>query len=206
MVRLMQHLRGWRNRRYSPGIDVRNVWAAVVCVAVVVVFIPDSAFAGSKHSYKYGGKKSYYGYKGGYRYGYGPKRYYGYKRNYYKPYYKPYYYRPYYGRYYGYGPYWRYSYFPRFRYYSNWYYVGYPRPPVYVVPAPRYVAPPVRYAQPSVPPPQAQTAARPGECLMIREYQTKVTVGGKSVEAYGDACLQPDGSWRRGPPKLVPNF
>ncbi len=41
-------------------------------------------------------------------------------------------------------------------------------------------------------------------CLMIREYQTKITVGGKEVDAYGDACLQPDGSWRLGAPKQVP--
>ncbi len=41
---------------------------------------------------------------------------------------------------------------------------------------------------------------------MVREYQTKITVDGKNVEAYGDACLQPDGSWRRGPPKPVPDY
>ncbi len=39
---------------------------------------------------------------------------------------------------------------------------------------------------------------------MIREYQARIVVGGREVEAYGDACLQPDGSWRTGPPKLVP--
>jgi surface antigen len=40
-------------------------------------------------------------------------------------------------------------------------------------------------------------------CLQEREYQTKVIVGGKQVDAYGTACLQPDGSWRRGPAQLV---
>ncbi len=29
-----------------------------------------------------------------------------------------------------------------------------------------------------------------------REYQQTVTVGGKSEQAYGQACRQPDGSWR----------
>lgn len=29
-----------------------------------------------------------------------------------------------------------------------------------------------------------------------REYQTTVTVGGKTQEAYGTACRQPDGQWK----------
>lgn len=29
-----------------------------------------------------------------------------------------------------------------------------------------------------------------------REYQTDVTVGGKTEHAYGTACRQPDGSWK----------
>jgi surface antigen len=37
-------------------------------------------------------------------------------------------------------------------------------------------------------------------CLQTREYQTHITVGGKDVEAYGTACLQPDGSWKFGAP------
>jgi hypothetical protein len=40
-------------------------------------------------------------------------------------------------------------------------------------------------------------------CLQRREYQSKVIVGGKPVDAYGTACLQPDGSWHRGPAQLV---
>jgi surface antigen len=31
----------------------------------------------------------------------------------------------------------------------------------------------------------------------------KVMVGGKAADAYGTACLQPDGSWYRGPAYLV---
>jgi len=33
------------------------------------------------------------------------------------------------------------------------------------------------------------------DCLQVREYQTEIVVGGRTVPAYGDACLQPDGSW-----------
>lgn len=29
-----------------------------------------------------------------------------------------------------------------------------------------------------------------------REYQRKVTVGGRVVDSYGTACMQPDGSWK----------
>jgi hypothetical protein len=39
-------------------------------------------------------------------------------------------------------------------------------------------------------------------CLQAREYQTTITVGGQREKAYGTACLQPDGSWRQGPPQL----
>jgi hypothetical protein len=41
-------------------------------------------------------------------------------------------------------------------------------------------------------------------CLQTREYQTTITVGGQREKAYGTACLQPDGSWRQGPPQLEP--
>ncbi|MFQ5347167.1 MAG: hypothetical protein ACE5ED_04905 [Rhodothalassiaceae bacterium] len=61
------------------------------------------------------------------------------------------------------------------------------------------VAEPPRYA----PPPQ-QTAS--ANCLQTREYQTTIVVGGEEKEGYGTACLQPDGSWLMGPPKLVPEY
>jgi hypothetical protein len=60
-----------------------------------------------------------------------------------------------------------------------------PQPQVEVYPAPQY-----SYGAGST-------------CLQEREYQTKVIVGGKQVDAYGTACLQPDGSWRRAPAQLV---
>jgi len=69
---------------------------------------------------------------------------------------------------------------------------------------PSYYAPAT--SQPRVeayPAPQYSYGEPAGTCLQEREYQTKVIVGGKQVDAYGTACLQPDGSWRRGPAQLV---
>jgi len=43
-----------------------------------------------------------------------------------------------------------------------------------------------------------------GSCLQTREYQTHIVVGGKEVEAYGTACLQPDGAWKFGAPTPEP--
>ncbi len=39
----------------------------------------------------------------------------------------------------------------------------------------------------------------PSSCRQTREYQTKVTIGGRTENAYGTACLQADGTWLRGP-------
>jgi len=44
------------------------------------------------------------------------------------------------------------------------------------------------------------------DCLQVREYQTIIIIGGEEQEAYGDACLQPDGSWTQGVPKTVPSY
>lgn len=59
--------------------------------------------------------------------------------------------------------------------------------------APAYVPPETRY-------PATDPAST---CLQEREYQMTVIVGGKEAQAYGTACLQPDGSWYRGPAKVV---
>jgi hypothetical protein len=48
------------------------------------------------------------------------------------------------------------------------------------------------------PPPEYANTASINPCLQEREYRTKIMVGGKQVEGYGTACLQPDGSWRYG--------
>jgi hypothetical protein len=59
------------------------------------------------------------------------------------------------------------------------------------------------YYPPPPPPPQYSPRDHASSCLQEREYQMKVMVGGKEVDAYGTACLQPDGSWSRGPATLV---
>ena len=59
-----------------------------------------------------------------------------------------------------------------------------------------------REASPAIYEPYQGSAA---SCLQEREYQMTVIVGGRKVDAYGTACLQPDGSWSRGPARL-PSF
>jgi hypothetical protein len=58
----------------------------------------------------------------------------------------------------------------------------------------------------SAPPPTVSRyeTTYPGPCLQQREYRSKVMVGGKQVDGYGTACLQPDGSWRYGPAQAEP--
>jgi hypothetical protein len=68
---------------------------------------------------------------------------------------------------------------------------------------------PVTYVQPPAPAPYPVTVAQAPDwqsasCLMTREYQTQITVGGRLVDAYGQACMQPDGSWLKGPAQAVP--
>lgn len=60
-------------------------------------------------------------------------------------------------------------------------------------PAPVYTPPETSY----------RSAPLASTCLQEREYQMTVIVGGKEAQAYGTACLQPDGSWYRGPAKVV---
>jgi hypothetical protein len=60
------------------------------------------------------------------------------------------------------------------------------------------------YPQTSTPPPASGSYQYSGNsCLQEREYQTTVIVGGKEVNAYGTACLQPDGSWSRSPARVA---
>ena len=102
----------------------------------------------------------------------------------------------------GYGPFlfdsYRYGY-----YYPPPAYVA-PPPMVYAPPPVQYVPPAVTYVRPPVGVPQVTAAPPPSSCLVVREYLTDIEVGGKTVEGYGYACLQPDGSWQRGAPQPVP--
>ncbi len=65
--------------------------------------------------------------------------------------------------------------------------------------------PPASYRRPAYPPVQGRYGPVPPleSCLQEREYQMTVIVGGKEAQAYGTACLQPDGSWYRGPAQVV---
>lgn len=53
---------------------------------------------------------------------------------------------------------------------------------------------------------QNLTQNNDASCRQIREYQTTITVGGQSVPAYGQSCLQPDGSWKLGPAIPEPGY
>ena len=46
--------------------------------------------------------------------------------------------------------------------------------------------------------PRAYVAAQPATstCRQVREYQTEIDIGGQMRPAYGNACLQADGSWK----------
>ncbi len=52
---------------------------------------------------------------------------------------------------------------------------------------------------------QPQQASN-SSCLQTREFQTFIEVGGRTVPAYGQACLQPDGSWKQGEAIPEPSF
>ena len=69
-------------------------------------------------------------------------------------------------------------------------------------------AEPPRYVPRPGPIPQriSQPAPPSNSCLQTREYQTVVIIGGQEREAYGTACLQPDGSWLQGPATPVPDY
>jgi hypothetical protein len=69
----------------------------------------------------------------------------------------------------------------------------------------RYVRERVTYVPyPETPPPVALSPDGRASCVMTREYQTTITVGGRERAAYGTACMQPDGSWLLGEPEAEP--
>lgn len=119
----------------------------------------------------------------------------GWHRPYHKPYYKRHhrtYYRPFYKSYHR--PFFRPRHFgPRVTFFG---------PTVYVPPPPRVVyAPPRRVYAPAptgrvIRANPASEPYRTQSGLMCREYQTTVEVAGGVQNAYGTACLQPDGAWR----------
>jgi hypothetical protein len=167
--------------RVRHGQKMKHLFAAVaacVCALALLVAVPSTSFGGSGHGYK-----RHQGYKHGYHYrrhyGYGYRRH-GYRHRGYRNHYWP-------------------SYFFSYSYYGHRPYYGYGYPNYYRRPQVIYVEPTTQVYQTSPPPAQVLEG-----CRMIREYQTQITVGGRLVDAYGDACLKADGSWERGQPKLVP--
>ncbi|MDT8319301.1 MAG: hypothetical protein RQ826_02110 [Xanthomonadales bacterium] len=62
---------------------------------------------------------------------------------------------------------------------------------------PRYRPAPAAL-QPAAAAPVVKTVPRApaAECLQTREYQTTIEIGGRTVPAYGTACLQADGDWK----------
>lgn len=75
---------------------------------------------------------------------------------------------------------------------------------VYVQQQPVYAQPQQQWTQQRQPVTQPQN--RDSSCLQVREYQTTITVGGQAVPAYGQSCLQADGSWKLGPAIAEPNY
>jgi len=150
---------------------------SIAVLSVVVLGFQGSVFAGGYYGHYYGGYghgygygHSYGGYGGhGYGHGYDYGHHYGYGHYNIDPYY-------------GYGP-------GLFGHIIGSHHYGYSRYREAPLAGETIV---VRQPVPT------QEAAR-NSCLQTREYQARVTIGGRSVDAYGTACLQPDGSWRRGP-------
>ena len=147
---------------------------------------PEFAAAGGYgHGYKRGHGYGHYGHRSrhyGHRYGH-----YGYGHGHYS-----YRYYSYGHRHYGYRPY------ASFR---PLYARSVAPPPVVVR---QYRSETVVWNQPAARATPPAASGTPSTCLMTREYQTEIAVGGRLVPGYGQACLQPDGSWYRGPAVAEP--
>ena len=151
--------------------------AALACAFTLLAVAPSPGFAGGGHGWKQNHGSKDYGrqYRGKHRYGHG-------HRNRHRS-----------------GAFFGFSYYGASPYYGPRY--AYPR--YYQPPRVIYDQPPAQYVRPDpvyVDPPRARPQQ---DCLVVREYQTQITVGGRLVDAYGNACMKADGSWERGPPKAV---
>jgi hypothetical protein len=162
------------------NIKLRSLLAAVVALSMAMPGIASADRRGGHGGHGYGGGGYKHGYSHGYKGGY-PGRYYGYR---------------------GY-PYGYYNYYNNDNDYDDlWLGLAVGGILGYAINGAQH---PYDYY------PRAQRQAYPVEspaisddtCLQEREYQSTVVVGGKNVPAYGTACLQPDGSWRRGPAQAV---
>lgn len=166
---------------------MKTLWQGLLIASALLLTQAVTAPAAEAHGYRHGHPGYGYGYRHPYRYSY-PYRY-GYP--------------------YGYGSYPRYGYAPSlslgyssFGWSDSWG-VGLSIPlysgPRYerqtaVVYGPHTHDPDDRSYIPA--PASAATRQTGPDCLQIREYQTEITVGDELLPAYGDACLQQDGSWK----------
>jgi hypothetical protein len=95
---------------------------------------------------------------------------------------------------------------PRSTYYRDPYYRG----SGYYYPPPQYRGPITYGAPPPSSAPQSSQSVQEfpagTNCLQTREYTTVLTIAGEEQEAYGTACLQADGTWIAGAPKIIPSF
>lgn len=149
------------------------VGAASLCVLVVLTAWPSPGAAGGGYGY-HGGFRHHFGFR---HHGYGHHGPWPFRR---------------FGHY-GHGPYHGHGhrFRPRGYYESPWD----DDPPVYS--EPRVYEEPEISSEPLPPVSASET------CRQVREYQTQIYVGGKPVQAYGRACLQPDGSWSYEVPRVV---
>jgi len=156
--------------RKRAGEYALGAFGTCVCVLVLVAATSGPSFAGGSHGHN-GGHGHHFGH--GYHHGHG-------------------------GHYYGAAAILGLSTLALgLRLYDTRYYYERPRT-VYIQRPVRYVQPRLAAVEPRVSYATLSSSRPPlpPGCLTIREYQTRITVGGKEVEAYGDACMQADGSWK----------
>lgn len=210
---------------------MRWIGSTITALALTLATTAAPVYAGGpQHGYNKGGHHGYYkgahrGYNKGYAKGYHRGKHAGFKRGYHHKGYSKHYYKPHrynrYNRHHFRGHYSGHYYGHHHRHglgktgaailgvglglttlailnnnrrdYDNDRTVVIDRRPVTVVQEPAY--------NPNLPP-----AANASNCLQTREYQTVVIIGGVEREAYGTACLQPDGAWLRGPVQIAPDY
>ncbi len=77
----------------------------------------------------------------------------------------------------------------------------------YRAPTHNHYQQPAQQAVPvTAPTTRAPAFAEPSGCLQTREYTTVLNIDGERKEAYGTRCLQANGTWVFGPPKIAPQF
>jgi hypothetical protein len=167
---------------------MKTKWAITTIFILAVVIVSTPAFAsryGDRGRHHFGGNRYRHHY-GNHRY----KRHFGNHR---------------YRRHFGHNRYYRHPY-----YFGSGAFFWSPPPPVYIYREyPETIIYRENYIygsqQSDYLPPRSPSSSTETSCLQPREYTTTMVIEGKTVEAYGTKCLQPDGSWRYGPAQPVPD-